>query len=88
MAVAGISAAGLASFRSEARGIKFYDVLTSSVYVGQPLHLELEPHNQYDSDCVAVYVSSAGSRSMLGHLARESAEYLAPLLRAGFQGFG
>ena len=57
----------------EARGIKFYDVLTS--YVGQPLHLELEPHNQYDSDCVALYVSSAGSCSMLGHLVRESAEY-------------
>ena len=30
----------LASFRSEARGIKFYDVLTSEVCVGQSLHFQ------------------------------------------------
>ena len=28
----------LASFRSEAKGVKFYDVLTSEIYIGQSLH--------------------------------------------------
>ena len=79
----------LASFRSEARGIKFYDVLTSEVCVGQSLHFQLEPLNPYDSDCVAVYLGGCSdSESMLGHLAREAASYLAPLLREGFQGLG
>ncbi len=51
----------------------------------------LEPLNHYDSNCIALLVSSsaAGSGpSMLGHLAREEAGYLAPLLREGFKGFG
>ena len=78
----------LASFRSEARGIKFY-VLTSEVCVGQSLHFQLEPLNPYDSDCVAIYLGGCSdSESMLGHLAREAASYLAPLLREGFQGLG
>ena len=78
----------LASFNSEARGIKFYDVLSSSVYVGQSLQCKLEPLNEYDSNCIALFVAGGSGQSMLGHLAREDASYLAPLLRKGFQGFG
>ena len=86
MAVDGLHV--LASFHSEARGIKFYDVLSSSVYAGQSVQCQLEPLNVYDSNCVALFLTAGSSHSMFGHLAREDAGYLAPLLREGFQGFG
>ena len=91
MAVLGAPGHGLcalASFTSEARGIKFYDAILSSVYIGQSLQCKLEPLNQYDVNCVAVFLATVSGQSMLGHLAREDASYLAPLLREGFEGFG
>ena len=51
----------LASFHSEAMGIKFYDVLTSSVCVGLSLECKLEPLNHYDSNCNALLVSSSAA---------------------------
>ena len=75
----------LASFKSQARGIKFYDVSASDLDVGRTFHCQLEPSNEYDSNCVALWVDS---HSMIGHLAREAANYLAPLLREGFEASG
>ena len=49
----------LASFFSRVRGIRFYDVSTSSLSVGRRVVLQLEPTNAFDSDCVAVYLRSS-----------------------------
>ncbi len=74
--------ASLASFVSQARGIKFYDSLP---FAGMRFQCCLEPYNAYDRNCVALVLP--GLR-MLSHLAREAAQFLAPLLRAGFQAHG
>ncbi len=74
----------LVSFRSQARGIKFYDVPTSAVFLGQSFHCQLEPTNPYDCNCIELLVGSG----KLGHLAREDASFLAPLLREGFEACG
>ena len=46
----------LASFISQARGIKFYGVSATAVCPGLFLRCNLEPTNPYDSDCVALVV--------------------------------
>lgn len=75
----------LASFSSQARGIKFYDVPSDFICVGGQFSCRLESTNLWDSDCIALVV---GASSQLGHLAQEASHYLAPLLRAGFQASG
>ena len=85
MAAAPVS---LASFSSQARGIKFYDVSTSSICVGDRLELRLEPKNEWDSDCISLWLSCCSPPRMLGHLAVEAASQLAPLLRSGFSASG
>ena len=77
-----MAAVRLASFSSQVRGIKFYDLSSTSVYVGTSLAFHLEPENSRDNNCVAVWTRSTPS-AMLGHLARETACFLAPLLRTG-----
>ena len=72
----------LASFYSQVRGIKFYDVSANSTSVGTRLTFHLEPSNPRDGDCIAVWMRSPRA-AMLGHLAREAACHLAPLLRSG-----
>ena len=72
----------LASFLSSVRGVRFYDVNVSSVREGGRVALQLEPTNVHDSNSVAVYFRSSFFSDMLGHLAREDAAYLAPLLRS------
>ncbi len=73
----------LATFFSQARGILFYDCASR---VGLAFTCILEAWNLYDPNCVALMVTAA--TRMLGHLAREAAQMLAPLLRAGFQANG
>ena len=73
-------AVNLASFSSQVRGIKFYDFSSSSAYVETYLTFDLKPSNPQDANCVAVRTRTG---AMLGHLAREAACYLAPLLRTG-----
>ncbi len=73
----------LATFFSQARGILFYDCASR---VGLVFTCILEAGNLYDPNCVALMVTAA--TRMLGHLAREAAQMLAPLLRAGFQANG
>ena len=75
---------GLASFSTQVRGIKFYGVPTNLIHVGSSVCLCLEPFNPHDSNCIAVWMGSA----MLGHLARETACDLAPLLRRGLVASG
>ena len=41
-----------------------------------------EPHNPWDSNCVAVF-SRGGT--MLGHIAKEAAEWLSPMLLGPFR---
>ena len=71
----------LVSFSSQVRGIKFYNFSSGNISVGSSLTFDLEPGNRYDDDCIAVWTRSP--RAMLGHLARENASRLAPLLRSG-----
>ena len=73
----------LATFYSEARGIKFYGA--SSVFVGQHLRCMLEPSNLFDSNAVALFL---GGYTKLGHLAKEASLHLAPLMMSGFQASG
>lgn len=72
----------LATFFSQARGILFYGCDSRA---GLTFRCVLEPWNVHDHNCIALMVTPA---RMLGHLAREAAQVLAPLLRAGFQANG
>lgn len=78
-------AAVLCQFKSQARGIRFYDVPMPAVCFGVTFSCQLEPSNHYDSNCIALMV---GSSSKLGHLAREDAGVLASLLQEGFEARG
>jgi hypothetical protein len=64
----------------------FYDASLSMVLLGSSLRVELEPSNPYDVDCVSLWLTSHGLQ--LGHLAREAATCLAPLLRCGLVSSG
>ena len=77
-----MSSTVLATFYSQARGIMFYG---ASTYLGQRFSCQLEPSNVYDVNCISLLV---GHHHKLGHLAREASQYLAPLLRAGFESCG
>ncbi len=66
-----------ATFKTQARGIKFYDV--KEIQIGQTLNCILEPNNPYDSNCNALCLNNG---QMLGHHAKEAANYLPPLLRS------
>ena len=76
----------LAAFSSQARGIKFYSVPTEDIRVGALLDCRLEPTNPKDGNCIALWLSSPPL--MFGHLVREAACHLAPLLRDGFVASG
>lgn len=78
----------LASFSCQARGIKFYEVETSEIAVGDLLNFQLEPDNEWDSNCISIWVTGSGSARKLGNLAREAAVYLSPLLSSGLQASG
>ena len=69
----------LGSFITKARGIMFYDV--TSIRVGAPLIVRLDPYNPFDINCVELF--SAGRK--LGHLSKEAACVIAPLKRQGLQ---
>ena len=87
MAVSTSQVLALASFCLQARGIKFYSVPTRSIRLGDSLHFHLEPTNFWDNNCVSIWICSL-LRKKLGHLAKESASVLAPLLRAGLSAAG
>ena len=76
----------LASFFSQARGIKFYGVETTSIHVGDSLDVRLDPSNRRDGNCVALWLTDSSIK--LGNLAREVAFHLAPLMRSGLTASG
>ena len=77
-------ASTIAMFKSQARGIQFYDLPTSVVLPGLTLACLLEPTNPLDSNSIMLLAGS----SQLGHPSREAAGCLAPLLRSGIQARG
>ena len=80
----------LVSISSQARGIKFYDVPAISICIGTRLSFQLEPSNPWDANCISVWTctKAASLAVKLGHLARETACNLAPLLRSGLVATG
>ena len=63
-------------------GIKFYDLLDVSVSQGDHITLVREPYNARDSNCVAVFLRGG---TMLGHIAKEAAEWVSPMLLGPFR---
>ena len=49
---------------------------------GDSVVLVREPHNPRDSNCVAVFLRGG---AMLGHVAKEAAEWLSPMLLGPFR---
>ena len=74
----------LATFSTQARGIKFYRVSTESIVVGGLFTCHMEPFKDPDAICLRM----SSPPRMLGHIARETAAHLAPLLRVGFEASG
>jgi len=70
----------LASFRSEARGVHFYDFRPEDIVVGLRFCCERELLNAKDPSSILLRCGLSGT---LGHLGREASAYLAPLLDAG-----
>ena len=81
----------LFSFVCQCRGVKFYDLRSAGARWGTKLSLVREPTNPRDPLCVAAWVpgspgesgsiSAATSRpKILGHVAKEVARWLSPLL--------
>ena len=75
----------LASFRAQARGIRFYDVPLGDVKEELRFRCELEPFNARDANSICLKCSPF---CILGHLAKEASAHLAPLLLAGFHAEG
>ena len=70
----------LASFSARVRGVKFFGLRGGDGWFWERAEVERDPGNSYDANCVEVLVR--GRR--LGHLAKEAAEFVSPLLAAGF----
>ena len=71
----------LATFYSTVRGVKFYELADGDGWFWERGKLERDPTNPFDSCCVEVFVQGR----KLGHLAKEAAEFVSPLLAAGFE---
>ena len=71
----------LAFFPCQSRGIKFYDLSEIGAREGDGVILVREPHNTQDSNCVAMFLHGG---AMLGHVAKEVAEWLFPMLLGPF----
>ena len=79
----------LVSFHCQCRGVKFYDLRSARAEWGTKLDLVKEPTNPHDQLCVAAWIPGIpGERRggdgaqplMLGHVAKEVARWLNPLL--------
>lgn len=79
----------LVSFHCQCRGVKFYDLRSAGAEWHTKLDLVKEPTNPHDPLCVAAWVPGipgererdAGvRRRMLGHIAKEAARRLSPVL--------
>ena len=80
----------LADFQCQCRGIKFYDLSSVGARWGDRVRLVTEPKNPRDPLCVAAWVTGTreGRTSpplMLGHVAKEAARWINPLLVGRFR---
>ncbi len=80
-----VSGEFLAFFGCQCRGIKFYEWGEASSEVSRLLYFRRDPGNFHDSNCVEVRVKAGWK---LGHVAKEAAEWLSPLLLGPFRIFG
>ncbi len=72
----------LAFFGCQCRGIKFYQWGVASSEVARPISFRRDPANPRDVNCVEVLVDSGWK---LGHVAKEAAQWLSPLLLGPFR---
>ena len=79
-------------FECQCRGVKFYDLQSAGARYGTRLKLVREPTNLQDPlNCVAAWVppgpwsSDHWASCMLGHIAKEAARWLNPLLDSCFR---
>ena len=73
------------SFSAQARGIRLYEVDCRCLVIGNPVIVRRNP-SRYDRNAVDLLIPHCFSRELLfsGHLAREAATVLSPLLLQGF----
>ena len=66
------------------QGVKFYRLKDARLECWTSVRFVCEPENEHDCFCVAVRVPRAAGRwasgMLLGHVAREAAQWLSPLL--------
>ena len=77
----------LAFFSCECRGVKFYDVKSVGAKWWTKVSLVKEPSNRHNPFCVAVWTSDRRSprQLQLGHVAKEAARWIHPLLQPPYQ---
>lgn len=77
----------LAFFGCKCRGIKFYDLKSVGARWWTKATLVKESFNPHDPCCVAVWVTDGRSsrRLQLGHVAKEAARWIHPLLQPQYQ---
>lgn len=82
MAAAASAGEFLAFFGCQCHGIKFYEWEEAGRDVIRPLRFQRDPSNRHDSNCVEVMVETSWK---LGHVAKEAAQWLSPLLLGPFR---
>ena len=84
----------LAFFEAQCRGVKLYDASDVRLDFGVPVAFRRDASNQFDSNCVVVYLRPTGwlqqshpradlTAMKLSHVDRESARWLLALLASG-----
>lgn len=75
----------LLSFTSQARGIRLYEVDCRRLEPGMNVTLRRSP-SHYDVNAVQLFIKHRFGRGslLLGHLAREAAQVVSPLLSQGY----
>ena len=77
----------LVMFGCKCRGVKFYDLRSFVARWGANVKLVRAPSNVHDTNCVAAWVTDGRTSRwlQLGHVAREAAKWLHPLLQPQYR---
>ena len=75
----------LAFFECQCRGVKFYQWSQAGDTVRKPVSFRRDPGNPHDPNCVEVLVAAGWK---LGHIAKDAAQWLSPLLMGPFHARG
>ena len=78
----------LAFFCCEVAGVRLNQLGRRELRVFDEVYFVREPTNPYDSNSVLVKTVIRGRHIVLGHVAREAARWLSPLLLASFEACG